>query len=357
MVYLKRIAAVITGLATVVCMPQTGFAQNQSSGGECNYAMDVPYEYPVIPETQEWAALQSLEEKLEVCAIPEEVLSGITTEALLETVIEYPLLINMYAFDSQDEGLDALIEGFNGLRELLNREDAGAVIFDKYCSLPICMEPSEATWEDVGVQPFLERLLIREELRAGKKQEAVEEKITEQICKKMQSTEVYGGTVNKDILFEIAEDYPKVYSTAYTTVKTPKGTSVRVSVIDTELTQKEIEDLIIGFKKAYPNAKYVSAPTYAYNCHSYAWYSQSTSTNKYWMDDATAYMTDGSYLRKDAPQTGYKVFYSDDNHSGIVSALDNGIQVTSKWGKSALYKHAIGDCPYLKTNIKFYQRG
>jgi hypothetical protein len=87
--------------------------------------IDEPYEYPVKPGTDAWRALtQTLDAKIEASQIPEDILHALTTRALVETVLDYPLLGNMWAFDSLKTGFDSVLSYFNGLQELVNREDA-----------------------------------------------------------------------------------------------------------------------------------------------------------------------------------------------------------------------------------------
>ncbi|NCE63148.1 hypothetical protein D1159_00785 [Pseudoflavonifractor sp. 524-17] len=45
----------------------------------------------------------------------------------------------------------------------------------------------------------------------------------------------------------------------------------------------------------------LSRATPSYNCHSYAWYSQSISNN-YWINDPKPYMNDGSYSKYASPK-------------------------------------------------------
>lgn len=56
--------------------------------------------------------------KAEVCQIPEDILGSMTTEALIETVVNYPLFINVFAYDNKKTGLEHVIGYFNGLQEL-----------------------------------------------------------------------------------------------------------------------------------------------------------------------------------------------------------------------------------------------
>ena len=75
----------------------------------------------------------------------------------------------------------------------------------------------------------------------------------------------------------------------------------------------------------YYTASVERTATTNYNCHSYAWYSTSSS-NTYWMNDPSAYMTDGSYTKRTGNITvnsiGDRIYYSTSGseHSGKVYA-------------------------------------
>lgn len=139
----------------------------------------------------------------------------------------------------------------------------------------------------------------------------------------------------------------------------------------TELDSSTINEYNLLGDSLVPNAKRLSNSSSKYNCHSYAWYSQSTK-NPYWMNDPTKYYTDGSYYEVALPQVGDIICYFDDNntpndksddeniHSGVVASLNgqmandvcgnaNIVNVTSKWGSCGLYLHNGVDCPYTST--------
>jgi len=92
----------------------------------------MPYDYPVKPGTTEWKAFTSRDQKQEACQIPQSILSSMSTPDLLETCLNYPLYGDMMAYNSVQEGFDFVKQGFNGLQELLKREDVGAVLVEKY---------------------------------------------------------------------------------------------------------------------------------------------------------------------------------------------------------------------------------
>ena len=154
-------------------------------------------------------------------------------------------------------------------------------------------------------------------------------------------------------------------------VKTPKGSAVATMKASRELTDREKEDINKRVKDSYPNAVRVSGPSSYFNCHSYAWYSQSTS-NKYWIDDPSKYWTDKSYRQvattkvsnsiPSAAKVGHKVrYYSSQGkntfeknmHSAVVHSSS---EVRSKWGAAGVYRHKLNETPYNPTNFYYYQK-
>lgn len=88
------------------------------------YTVTQPYQFPVVPGTDKWFQLSSHVEKTQVCLIPNNILKKMTTEALVETVLSYPLLSDMFAYSTEKEGYDAVFKQFNGLSELSERPNA-----------------------------------------------------------------------------------------------------------------------------------------------------------------------------------------------------------------------------------------
>ncbi len=146
-------------------------------------------------------------------------------------------------------------------------------------------------------------------------------------------------------------------------VQTPNGTYVTVGRADID-----IPDQYLGYANSchdnVSSNNYRLAPaTTDYNCHSYAWYSQNTETNIYWMNDPSVYYSsqDGSYVVTTTPNPGDIICYfnadGDNLHSGIVvgssGEASNGLCgnsnmyiVESKWGAYSLYRHIGDECLY-----------
>ena len=95
---------------------------------------DIPdtFEYPIRPGSEEWSRLGSLAEKVQVCQIPEQTLESISTEGLLETLLNYPLILDYGAFNDMQMGFERIISENNGFKEFYSREDLFSVISDRY---------------------------------------------------------------------------------------------------------------------------------------------------------------------------------------------------------------------------------
>lgn len=94
--------------------------------------VDGKYKYPVTPYDEEWGNYMLSAEKYTACQIPQEILDSLSTGELLELVLDYPLLVNMCLYDSMEDGVKKLAQYFNGMDELLLREDCLKVVSSYY---------------------------------------------------------------------------------------------------------------------------------------------------------------------------------------------------------------------------------
>lgn len=92
----------------------------------------IPYDYPIKPGTSEWKSLNSNDAMIDACQIPLTVLNDMSTASLVETIINYPLINNMFAYDNIQMGFKAVSSEFNGILELYKRDDGGKELIKKY---------------------------------------------------------------------------------------------------------------------------------------------------------------------------------------------------------------------------------
>lgn len=95
------------------------------------YEITEAYKYPVVPETKEWAELGSLPDMIEATHVDPDMLEKMSTPALVETVVTYPLFVNVCAYDTLENGVEEVSDYFKGIEILCKRNDARKCV-EKY---------------------------------------------------------------------------------------------------------------------------------------------------------------------------------------------------------------------------------
>lgn len=93
---------------------------------------DCVWDYPVKPGTDEWVNLDSYNERIKVCQIPDKILFCLSTEKLTDICLRYPFIYDVFAFNDWNAGLDNLFSTFNGIRELYKRTDVSKELLKRY---------------------------------------------------------------------------------------------------------------------------------------------------------------------------------------------------------------------------------
>lgn len=146
----------------------------------------------------------------------------------------------------------------------------------------------------------------------------------------------------------------------WTTVRTPRGTPLPAFAMTYELTPAQIAATDSNARSAYPQATLMRSSSRRYNCHSYAWYSQSTA-NSIWINQPAqfTYWTDGSYhIPPVIIPNGAKVSYCANDHSAIKYSGSNTDYrdnfYLSKWGSWPLMLHRWSYSPYGTACLHYY---
>lgn len=116
---MKRLASIILACTMLLTVSVTAFAMTEEQ--QEIYTIDVAYEFPYETGTPEWSTLITIEDKIAACQIPEDILESMTTEALSQTVANYPLAVNLFVYDDLSVGYEKVKSQFNGLQELERR--------------------------------------------------------------------------------------------------------------------------------------------------------------------------------------------------------------------------------------------
>ena len=169
-------------------------------------------------------------------------------------------------------------------------------------------------------------------------------------------TEVYG--INENGQDDIPPSF-YVYGIRYDfydEVQTNGQVDVNVYMAERPLHYSERQEILLEMKRDYPYVERIGAPTSAYNCHSYAWYSASED-NPYWIVDVDVYINDvhTDQISKEDCRAGDIIVYYDEQeqpvHSAVVTEID-GIRIMciSKWGVGHLCRHEVDDVPNAYKN-------
>lgn len=341
------------------------------------------YEFPIDCEDGQWSQYGTHDEMLEACTVPDKVLEDATTEQLLDMVLDYPLLCDIYAFDTVEQGVAVVASRFNGFAELIDRDDFSDVVLDRYVDVDIQegIKDTKENFSRVSEIVVMEDMLAQEDVVSDltlqerrKLVEAVERKTKEKIDTNIFSenaTTFYDVAIENGVKEQLGLEefenptHDKVRgSSNEITVKTPKGTKVTVYKYDYN-GSSWATSVTDSFVKAYPWAKKLGNADNRYNCHSYAWYSASTS-NRYWMNCPKFYVKDGSYKYVGTSPTavGEKVVYRDQSFIPLDDWIHSGITVNttglikSKWGAGPLMQHSISYSPYIGkfSTISYYKK-
>lgn len=286
------------------------------------------YHYEVTTSDKKWREFNNLNEMLCACRIDKEALEALTTDQLLCAVLDFPLIVNVLLYNSMEQGIEELAIQSDAFKALTNRPDAALSISNLLSAY------KELKTEPIEIL-YLQALLLDKEI--AKQLEIIE------------SSQISTAS--------------NVSATTY--VQTPKGSNVQVFNDPEQMTPAAKLQLDSSTVNTYPNATFLSSSTTIYNCHSYAWYLQSTS-NPYWMNNPALYMSDGSYTKVTSASglaVGAKWYTSSKNHSAVIYSFSlahaqpfQQCTVTSKWGQGPVMRHTANYGPYTDLNPTVWKR-
>ena len=86
------------------------------------YSITEPYVYPLEQGSEEWLAMQP-DERVEAYYISPEIINNMSTEALLQTVMNNPYFTSVIAFETIELELEYASRTISGFDELMARKD------------------------------------------------------------------------------------------------------------------------------------------------------------------------------------------------------------------------------------------
>lgn len=134
----KIVVTILAGLLCASCIFLYVLANNRA------YTIDASYEFTMTPEDEEWENIKTKGMALSHCQIPDDILEEMTTEALVETVLDYPFITDYFAYNSYLEAAKVFEREFNGFEELFKRKDATAALLDAYAASELAAKDTES---------------------------------------------------------------------------------------------------------------------------------------------------------------------------------------------------------------------
>lgn len=332
--------------------------------------VNTPYEYPIVPGTPEWFEMKSFPEKIEACKIPEDKAKAMSTEALIETILNHPLWTIYFVYGMEDV-YDIYSDGIiTALQELEQRQDADKLLLERYQVDQVApMSVNNATDKNGSKSEFLEILLAQPEFNDGLDQKeltVLDKEVAEKAEIRKNNSKDYVEVSPFYSVLEEKQDH-SIITRATPYVYTPNGTPVAVEQrIDIDIPD-DITTFEQHFNKTFPNCRKISGASSIYNCHSYAWH-MSSWNNPYWMKNPENYWKDHSYNPYN-PGSNFQaysraVFRTNNSsnpeswHSVLIRKAYTGstkyVVAESKWARYGLYEHYLLDHPWTVNSSWVY---
>lgn len=314
------------------------------------------FEYAITPDDPHWEQLECVEDKIAACRIQKDVLQNMTNEQLLDAVLNFPFRCEIFYYSSREEGVENLEKISDAYAELIRREDAKDTLIETI-NQRRCMRTTLTTKEELDDEILVTIILYQKSFQNILSLEEVED--------------IAGVSTMIDI--EVIDENSDIDPLLAYTITTPKGSVVPYLTMSCNHSNEDFH-----MKEALETANafgvtVISPGSCKYNCHSYAWFNQSEN-NSYWINDPSAYMTDGSYNRVMSGTStssisavlGDRVFYgttSNPTHSALINSSATGVPlatriVKSKWGASGVFSHTVLNVPsgYDCNNVSVWRR-
>ncbi len=348
--------------------------------------------YPVTADSEGWSDMTYVEQ-CEACIVPSDVLEEISDDDLVTLALHYPFLIDVFAFDTYEEGLLHLVDVSNVFEEIYARGDISDALITAYEENDVDYSMIASETGDEGKKYIREKileLLLGEQWQEGyltkEQKETVlvlqEEKtqmhkyydpeaattnlITETLLESVEvpfvssliivDTNSFTASSSSTFTASNGAKYTSGYYTKY-------GTSVNCFKYESgDYSSTEKETLNEQFKSAHSGWTYFSSATKKYNCHSYCWISRLT-TNSYWLNDPSGFASASSYFTSHSAGSAitaedYIIIYNANGiaHSAAAITASSGTSVTSrmsnttvisKFGNNGLYRTTLYDAYYF----------
>ena len=301
-----------------------------------------------------------------------------TTDALVRTVLKYPLNFIYSAYNDPFVAVDIIVKNSPLHQELFSRNDAAEMLLHYFGRTCIDKSLQETSFNrDESCLTYANELffeyLLSSRLSTGlfskhdllELQSTARRKFEERQIDSKDFSEVSLAPLR--LMLEGTSSSSQTRSFYYWQWYTPFGHMFRAEA-RTEMTDMEIYTITSDYVSNYPDAGMVALASDRYNGNGYAWMindptagsNNSATTSNSWLYDEgglgnsgnniTNMWEDDLYMETTISSEAEKIYYSDSDHSALPYYSQRYI---SKWGNGPLMSHAPDYCPYPSTRQYF----
>lgn len=337
-----------------------------------------PFIFSAAKDMKSFTDIGPLEDRFAACEVPVSRLDAMTTEALVKSMLNYPLNYLVFFYNDPQDAIDLIVEYSPLHQEFLSRSDAAEVFVDFYAAADLDISPEKGNLDGNYTSLSYTNTMFMDHfigsgLMSGLGKASVKQKLAEAVSEKLQerikAPETFSiHSINPLLAVNEAESLGlstivnRSNAFSYNTQTIPRGRVLDV-VIFTESSVFELNQLDQAATTNYPNAVLLDNSTHRYNGHSYAWHNSSTD-NTLWLDRVdregaeqlseywSTYTNFNVYESCSNESSANIVYYSDGDHSAVYSSNNSYI---SKWSDGPLMQHAPTYCPYINTNRQYFK--
>jgi hypothetical protein len=130
--------------------------------------VNTPYVFPIKPGSEKWQSFKSITDMYNACQVPADILSNLTTQALLQTCLSYPATGVLFIHNTPQQGFDEWKNNFNGINELYKRQDAATELLTTYKNFDVKAYNNLKEDNEKGAYAFklkfIESIIVQDDL-------------------------------------------------------------------------------------------------------------------------------------------------------------------------------------------------
>lgn len=385
---MKRFYIFIVGILLMGCQDRLAYQTDTQEGVPVTkaenlsgtFSINEPYTFLTEKDFKAWVGIVTLEDRLAACEVPDSTLKAMTTDALVRTVLKYPLNFIYSAYNDPLVVVDIIVKNSPLHQELFSRSDASQILLHYFGRTSInadfrnTLSNRSETSLAYGNEMFFDYLMVSR-LKAGmfdkdqvkELQSCARRKLEERLSDPEDFSEVSLAPLR--MMSDRTSTDSQTRSFYYWQWYTPFGEMLRAEA-RTEMTDSEINCITSYYTSNYQYAGMLAMASDRYNGNGYAWMindptagsNNSATTSNSWLcngDDSGNDFDDmwgnsALYESVQSESSAERIYYDDEDedHSAIPSSNQKYI---SKWGNGPLMEHAPAYCPYLTTNMSYYR--